>query len=517
MKYIFFTTIVFLVITSFISAQTTVELSPSQDNTLYENTSGSISNGAGQNFFVGVTNSGSKRRALLKFDVASNIPAGAIITSVTLSLTVNKTGAAAHDISVHKLTSDWGEGNSNATGNEGSGTSAQTNDATWLHTFYNSMMWNSAGGDYISTASAEQNVASNGIYEWSSEVMKTDVQNWLDNSNTNFGWILIGSEFGTKTTKRFASKENSSSSSRPVLSITYESDCIEPDIPTIEANLSEICEGETVSLSISSGNLNDAGNWYWYKDECGENILGTGSGFNVTMNSETTIYVRGEGNCVIPGDCGSISIDVNPSYNDTLNIEICTDESFTFGGRILTEEGFYTDNLSSVNGCDSIVNLNLVVREIDTSVTLNGNTLTVASDDFFIQWLDCTTNTIIEGENSTSFTPISSGNYAAILRLNNCIDTTACYQVDISTNVFESQLKTFKVYPNPAQNMINIDFIDNQFTKIILRDYLGKVISQYDVFNSEKFEINTEVLNPGLYFIEIRNNKDFESHKIIVK
>ena len=51
--------------------------------------SGSLANGAGDYFFAGETAVGSKRRALLRFDVASAIPAGSTIVSAALVLSLS--------------------------------------------------------------------------------------------------------------------------------------------------------------------------------------------------------------------------------------------------------------------------------------------------------------------------------------------------------------------------------------------------------------------------------------------
>ena len=51
--------------------------------------------------------------------------------------------------------------------------------------------------------------------------MVADVQGWLDDASTNFGWIIIGNESTNKTTKRFDSRENPSEGNRPTLAIEY--------------------------------------------------------------------------------------------------------------------------------------------------------------------------------------------------------------------------------------------------------------------------------------------------------
>jgi hypothetical protein len=48
-----------------------------------------------------------------------------------------------------------------------------------------------------------------------------DVQGWLTNPSTNFGWIIIGNEGGTGTSKRFDSRENDTTANRPQLTVNY--------------------------------------------------------------------------------------------------------------------------------------------------------------------------------------------------------------------------------------------------------------------------------------------------------
>jgi hypothetical protein len=197
-------------------AQTTAELSPMRDTTIFEESD--LSNGAGDYLFAGQTNTGNDRRALIAFDVAGTIPAGATITSVELELEMTRTISGAQTIGLHRLTADWGEAGSDASGQEGGGADAQTGDATWQHRFFSSDTWSSAGGDYASTASAEQSVSGSGSYTWgSTSQLVADVQGWLDNPNDNFGWILVMSTGGTA--KRFNSRENSNDP--PVLKVEY--------------------------------------------------------------------------------------------------------------------------------------------------------------------------------------------------------------------------------------------------------------------------------------------------------
>jgi len=214
--------LVFIIVNPIFS-QTSVDINPIKDNSIFQE-SGEKSNGIGSYLFAGKTNNNNIRRALITFDIASLIPSGATITAVTLKMNMSQTATGNQTVSLHRVLSDWGEGTSDASGEEGKGIQATTNDATWSHAFFNTTQWTNPGGDFASTSSASQTIGSNGFYTWgSTSQIVADVQNWLDNSSSNFGWILIGNESDIKTAKRFDSRENSNVSNRPLLTLTYNS------------------------------------------------------------------------------------------------------------------------------------------------------------------------------------------------------------------------------------------------------------------------------------------------------
>jgi len=207
----------------------TVDLQASADNTMYSE-SGDLSNGAGDYFFTAQTNASTPtfRRALIKFDIAGSIPAGSTINSVTLTMEMTRSKNGTDDTSLHLVLSDWGEGTSDASGEEGAGAPATDNDATWDYRFYdtsdppNSPAWVTPGGDYFPTASATIPVASLGTYVWgSTSDMVDDVQSWLDNPAANYGWIVISTENAKRSAMRFNSRTHPTASTRPVLTVNY--------------------------------------------------------------------------------------------------------------------------------------------------------------------------------------------------------------------------------------------------------------------------------------------------------
>lgn len=207
---------------SSLAAQTTVDLLPSRDNTLYDRAAGDTSNALGTAIIVGRTNQGAdfRRRALIAFDVAGSIPAGATIVSATLTLEMTLTIAGEENIDVHRVSESWGEGTSEDLGNGGAGVAATAGDATWTERFFGAgMPWATPGGDFAAGTSSNRLVGPAGSYTWpSSPDTVADVEDWLDNPGDNHGWILIGNESAAATAKRFDSREGTTP---PRLTVTY--------------------------------------------------------------------------------------------------------------------------------------------------------------------------------------------------------------------------------------------------------------------------------------------------------
>ena len=198
-----------------------VNINPSKDNTLYEYDplDGDQSNALGFHFFAGETGMNELRRGVLAFDIAGNVPPGSTITAVSLSVNMSRTPTnTAYVMELHKLLADWGEGTSIAPGEEGDGAPATPNDATWRHRFFDTIFWSAQGGDFSATVSASQMVGVVGQYTWSSAQMVADVQGWLDNPASNFGWLMLGDETAIATAKRFDTRE---SASPPMLTIEF--------------------------------------------------------------------------------------------------------------------------------------------------------------------------------------------------------------------------------------------------------------------------------------------------------
>jgi hypothetical protein len=199
-----------------------VVLTSVADNTLIEDPNGAYSCGAAQYFFagrVGVNGGSTQRRGAIRFSLSS-IPAGATITSVSLKLYCSAVGlTSASTVSLKKMNASWGEGASVAFG--GGGAVSEPGDVTWAHRFYPNTPWSTVGGQFSSTVSASRSVSTQGSYTWASTPqLVADVQGWVNQPATNFGWLVQGNEITLQSVKRFDSRE-AGAATRPQLTVVY--------------------------------------------------------------------------------------------------------------------------------------------------------------------------------------------------------------------------------------------------------------------------------------------------------
>ncbi len=142
----------------------------------------------------------------------------------------------------------------------------------------------------------------------------------------------------------------------------------------------------------------------------------------------------------------SINVDVLNNIVTDISTSICQGDVVTVGNSTYTATGFYTDNLTSAQGCDSIVNLDLTVISVNAvinsplaldcnnaTVSLDGNGSTVGSNITYL-WLTQGGN-IINGENTPNPEVDVAGLYQLIITYDD--GSLTCAATDTVT-VFEN-------------------------------------------------------------------------------
>lgn len=263
--------------------------------------------------------------------------------------------------------------------------------------------------------------------------------------------------------------------------------------------------------SIINTNLNittviDATNDQTLNECFGFSVTIGGNTYNTTGNYSDTLVGASFAGCdsIINTD---LTVSSAIMTNQTLNE--CLGFSITIGNNTYDTTGIYSDTLvgASFAGCDSIVNTDLTVAVIDTTIANStSSTLTANQPGAIYQWLDCDNNfAVISGATSQAYTAPVNGNYAVEITLGTCIDTSVCMLLT-AVGINELVQKTVTIYPNPASNNIQV----NLGTQVAILNYsltsiTGEVIKENTVENIDAISIDISKEAKGVYFLKLNN------------
>ncbi|MBX2874400.1 MAG: hypothetical protein KTR30_19925, partial [Saprospiraceae bacterium] len=102
---------------------------------------------------------------------------------------------------------------------------------------------------------------------------------------------------------------------------------------------------------------------HWEQSLCLGDSLQVGDSI-ITSAGTYLINIHRENTC---DSLIHLVVTTQEPVTNNLSIVICQGESYELGGMAYEESGFYQDTLQSAQGCDSIINLQLTVNQIDTT------------------------------------------------------------------------------------------------------------------------------------------------------
>lgn len=131
-------------------------------------------------------------------------------------------------------------------------------------------------------------------------------------AGTSDTFTIIFSPAAAGVTTATVTVNNSTCEPAYTYAITGNGVCTPPTTPVMAASPVTACPGHNDTLRVTSGLLNSAASWKWYTGSCGGTLAGTGASIIVSPSVTTTYYARGEGGCVTPGSCGTLTVTVSP-------------------------------------------------------------------------------------------------------------------------------------------------------------------------------------------------------------
>ena len=198
---------------------------------------------------------------------------------------------------------------------------------------------------------------------------------------------------------------------------------------------------------------------------------------------------------------------------------LCPGASYTYNGNVLTVAGSYTDTLQNVQGCDSLVQLNLVQLLVDTLVNQNGFTLTANHVSPTYKWLDCNNGyAVIPGAVAQSFTPTVVGSYAVVISQSGCTDTSNCHlMATVGLNSLNA-IQGLLVYPTYTNDIVKLDFNQSHsHVNISVLDISGKVVYATAEERISHTQLNLNEMANGMYFIRVTADNESGVYRVVKK
>ena len=277
-----------------------------------------------------------------------------------------------------------------------------------------------------------------------------------------------------------------------------------------------------------------------------EGSVYTENGFNASEAGTHTLNLQTINGC---DSIVTLTLTVNPVANTTLSAAICEGSTYTENGFNESETGTYTQNLQTVNGCDSIVTLNLTVSTVInndiTAAICEGSTYTengfnVSEPGSYTQnlqsvngcdsvvTLTLTVNptynitidaNINEGETyeENGFSESEAGTYVHTLQAENGCDSVITLNLTVNSSLNDIVASAIEVslYPNPANayTTLKVEGLKEQ-TPVYLFDIQGRKLKEY-VLNAAQQTLRIDVsdLPKGVYTIMLGNT----TKKLIVE
>jgi hypothetical protein len=206
-----------------------------------------------------------------------------------------------------------------------------------------------------------------------------------------------------------------------------------------------------------------------------------------------------------------MSIDTNkiviPRIVDTT---ICKGLSYQVGTSTYTRTGTYIDTISQGNNLSIVQTTNLTVDTLNSDIVQLDHVSFIASEpNAQYQWYDCDADTIMTGDTSRNFTAPHNAFFGLIITKNGCVDTSFCALIS-AVGLETNQGHALKIYPNPAQDQLNVKWEGQRIDDLQIINLQGQIILRV----SDEFEsIDLSSISPGSFMVRVSN--EFGDSQII--
>ncbi len=240
----------------------------------------------------------------------------------------------------------------------------------------------------------------------------------------------------------------------------------------------------------------------------------TFDGQNLTTSGTYSAYYTAANGCDSLVELSLVVVDPNQVY--PTSVSLCPGNSLIWGTQTLTQAGVYQQLFTAVGGCDSLVELTLSYFNLPTvSIANNSGNLSVTGGLSNYQWY--VNGVAINGATSETHVATQDGNYHVVFETidgcNGSSDTVFVTGVQVA--IQEAEIPSLRVFPNPTSDEITIAFPTpvDQPVKIDLMDGTGRLIRTLTKnVQQQEVELSLADLPAGCYLLKVN---EYQVHQII--
>jgi hypothetical protein len=189
-----------------------------------------------------------------------------------------------------------------------------------------------------------------------------------------------------------------------------------------------------------------------------------------------------------------LTLTVNPVFFVPITAAICQGNSYNFNGKTLTIANIYYDTLSSIFGCDSVIELTLSVNSV--YFTQISDSISAGSSYNF------------NGKNLTK----DGIYYDTLQTLFGCDSIVELTLKVTSVGIVGAYgIRPIQIYPNPAQNELFIKS-DFRIEKVEIYTIVGSLVFSEGNF---KDKISVSALPTGFYLLKVYTDNGLMVRKFV--
>lgn len=238
--------------------------------------------------------------------------------------------------------------------------------------------------------------------------------------------------------------------------------------------------------------------------------------FNKSTNEKKTILEKLSSDLEYITTCGNYSIIADLNYSEGVGKPYFYNHN---NGKV--ERIFKNDFASSLKNNIACVNDNILINYSDYMDNSNKKLVSIKDDKLIEYPLSLDNSTNINSYLSTEMI-YNTGLKKLFINPSNVDNELAIadfYLESLGTEEVEENskvLNSFIIYPNPAENEVNVKSLSNIQTLTVI-DFTGKILKEQKNIHQKEIKLNISGLKKGIYIIHVKTENETKSKKLIIK